>query len=127
MKTFHKFLLQLEQNPPPGGAAPPPPPGGGADPMGGAPGGGPPPTGGPGGLGGPPGGGLDPLGGGPGGMGGGGAGQQQPRTLINVTTWEDALKTVLGKDAEMKPNDPSHRSEGEIKFHKQSKPKSLIQ
>jgi hypothetical protein len=116
MITFSNFLLKLEagevppQTPPPGG-----PEGGGMPPS-------------PGGAGGDP---LSALGGGapPGGdpMGGAGGAPQQPRKAINVTTWEDALKTILGKDAH-RPPEPSDHSKTQRKHDDdQKKPKSLMQ
>ncbi len=117
MNTFYNFLLRLEA----GEAPPPPPPGGGA-------GGAPPPGGDPlGGMGGPGGAGADPMGGA--GGAGGAPGGGQPRKSINVTTWEDALRSVLGKDAH-RPPEPRHHdghSSRDKAAKEDKKPKSLMQ
>lgn len=99
-----------DPNTPPTGAGGMPPPGG--DPLSGL-----------GGMGG--GGGGGGLGGGLGDPMGGGGGGEAPRAAINVTTVWDALKGVLGKNAD--------RQEGVIKPHHKNqekeptKKKSLIQ
>lgn len=106
MINFYEYLLKLEADAPPppppsgdamGGSSPPPPPPPGGDAMGGL-----------GGMG-------DPS--------GGAAGGQQPRKAVNVTTWMDALKMVLGKNHQQNKRHPTMNQQN----NSTSKPKSLMQ
>lgn len=123
LNSFYQYVQRINEEgppPPPGGdAGGAPPPGGDPSAAGGAPPGGDPMAGlgGGGGMGG----GADPMGGGAGG------GAQAPRAAIKVTTVWDAIRNVLGKDAEHKDGvkKPHHGNNAPKKDA--PKPKSLMQ